>query len=154
MVSSPAAPRKRGRPLHTSLWDTPGLAAVESTARPEAFGAVCGFLAGLGAQLAGGPAGELILISYALPFLLPLLRTAKPLVAPEVLKVAYAFVPPTPEKHIEVIRELQDKLDDQSTFVTLIPHLSALERDFSDDLFNLYKTYLHDSSHLMIWKRR
>ena len=119
----------------------PALAAVESTARPEAFGAVCGFLAGLGAQLAGGPAGELILISYALPFLLPLLRTAKPLVAPEVLKVAYAFVPPTPEKHIEVIRELQDKLDDQSTFVTLIPHLSALERDFSDDLFNLYIYY-------------
>ena len=117
---------------------TPALAAADASGP---FGVVCDFLVAFATQLADCPAGMEVLVSYALPFLLPLLRAARVQIAPHVLRIAYAFVPPEPSAHIEVIRELQDKLDDQSTFVMLMPHLVALEAEFSDDLFNLYIYY-------------
>jgi len=121
---------------------TPALATLEET---TAYAAVVEFLVEVGHLMAGEDekAASLVLLGYALPFLAPQLKSAQAAKAPLLLSIAYSFVPEEADKHIEVIRALQNAIDDAPAFSRLLPHLVALERgvDFSDDLYNLFIYY-------------
>jgi len=117
---------------------TPPLANANAA---PAFDAVCDFLIAFGKALADDRYGSVVLTKYALPFLLPLLHSLTPAKAPRLLSLVYAFVKDTAAAHIDAIRALQEALDDQKAFVTLLPYLVTLEPAFEDDLFNLYIYY-------------
>uniref|UniRef100_A0A7S2NCQ1 Spermatogenesis-associated protein 4 n=1 Tax=Haptolina brevifila TaxID=156173 RepID=A0A7S2NCQ1_9EUKA len=117
---------------------TPALITIDASL---AFDSVCDFLIAFGKGLASEGVGSAVLTKYALPHLLPLLKSLAPLKAPKLLLTVYGLVPETAASHIDAIRALQEVLDDQSAFVNLLPHLVALEPSFNDDLFNLFIYY-------------
>ena len=79
----------------------PALAAADA---PEAYTAIVDFLRAFAEVLAQNDAGMPVLTGFVLPHLLPLLRSAPPRKATQLLSIVYAFSPPTPEAHIAVIQ--------------------------------------------------
>lgn len=115
----------------------PAMLYAEDT---EVFQAIASFLRAVGEGLSSlTAAAYTVLTEYALPWLLPCLRAFKdPTKRSAVLSVVYAIVPPTPEAHIDAIRALQNAVNDQATFLSLLPALIAMESAFSADLVALY----------------
>jgi len=118
---------------------TPAVAMAEA---PEVYAVVCTFLCEVGSLLSTTKTSAYaVLTEFALPFFMPTLRMGSPAKVSALLRVVYALVPSTPEAHIDAIRALQNAVNDQATFVGLLPTLIAMETAFSSDLIALYVYY-------------
>lgn len=77
---------------------------------------------------------------YALFKIVPLIQTDV-LKRRQLLSIIYAFCPNDPSVHMNVIKSLQDKLQNQHTFIHILSHLSHLEEQFSPALLDIYMYY-------------
>lgn len=59
----------------------------------------------------------------------------------DILEVLYTFCQADASVHMNAIRSLQEQLSDNITFIHCLAHLVKLEKDFSDDLLDLYVYY-------------
>jgi len=119
----------------------PALAMAEDV---EVFTAVCALLRAVGDGVApSANVGYSVLSNYALPFMLPLLRSLQsPTKVGLLLSVVYSMVRPDSASHIDAIRMLQNAVNEQDKFLTLLPTLMTMEtQGFSDDLIALYVYY-------------
>ena len=121
------------------------LTAVGGSGSDDVFAAIVSLLAEVGARLVDSNANvaQSLMHDFGLPRLLPLLQQHLTHASKmrELLRVLYAFCADTPEAHIDVIRWLQESLEDQHAFLSTLTVLVTLERSFSEDLLDLYVYY-------------
>ena len=118
------------------------LTACEGAAAPEPFAAAVSVMqaVGVAAVAADAASAEALMADFGLPKLLPFLRHTSESCR-QVLAVVYAFSAPSPTAHVRAVKALQDSLDSQLDFLHALTALITLERDFDEDLLDLYVYY-------------